>query len=136
MIVYEHKKKHYSLIFVESNFTYVYIYDSQIMNHNPCFNLLILHNNSFDNVFYIPYIIYFILYIYIYFTYIYIYTLHLCKITYVNFYVKLYVNFTYILYILYMYVYIYIYFIHILYLYIYIYFIYIIYLYLIVYIMN
>ena len=29
---------------------YVYIYnDSQIVHHNPCFNLLILRNNSFDN---------------------------------------------------------------------------------------
>ena len=26
-----------------------YIYDSQIVHHNPCFNLFILHNNSFDN---------------------------------------------------------------------------------------
>ena len=24
-----------------------YIYDSQIVHHNPCFNLFILHNNSF-----------------------------------------------------------------------------------------
>ena len=23
--------------------------DSQIVHHNPCFNLFILHNNSFDN---------------------------------------------------------------------------------------
>ena len=28
-------------------FIYIYIYDSQIVHHNPCFNLLILHNNSF-----------------------------------------------------------------------------------------
>ena len=27
----------------------IYIYDSQIVHHSPCFNLLILHNNSFDN---------------------------------------------------------------------------------------
>ena len=27
----------------------LYIYDSQIVHHNPCFNLFILHNNSFDN---------------------------------------------------------------------------------------
>ena len=27
----------------------IYIYDSQIVHHNPCFNLFILHNNSFDN---------------------------------------------------------------------------------------
>ena len=29
-----------------------FIYDSQIVHHNPCFNLLILHNNhnnSFDS---------------------------------------------------------------------------------------
>ena len=25
------------------------MYDSQIVHHNHCFNLLILHNNSFDN---------------------------------------------------------------------------------------
>ena len=30
-------------------YTYIYIYDSQIVHHNRCFNLLILHNNSFDN---------------------------------------------------------------------------------------
>ena len=34
--------------------TYVYqsyfnVYDSQIVHHNPCFNLFILHNNLFDN---------------------------------------------------------------------------------------
>ena len=28
---------------------YIYIYDSQIVHHNPRFNLFILHNNSFDN---------------------------------------------------------------------------------------
>ena len=28
---------------------YIYIYDSQIVHHNPCFNLFILHNNLFDN---------------------------------------------------------------------------------------
>ena len=27
---------------------YIYIY-TQIVHHNPCFNLFILHNNSFDN---------------------------------------------------------------------------------------
>ena len=25
------------------------MYDSQIVHHNPCFNLFLLHNNSFDN---------------------------------------------------------------------------------------
>ena len=25
------------------------LYDSQIVHHNPCFKLFILHNNSFDN---------------------------------------------------------------------------------------
>ena len=30
-------------------YIYIYIYDSQIVHHNSCFNLLILHNNSFDN---------------------------------------------------------------------------------------
>ena len=29
---------------------YIYIYIcSQIVHHNPCFNLFLLHNNSFDN---------------------------------------------------------------------------------------
>ena len=28
---------------------YIYIYESQIVHHNPCFNLVILHYNSFDN---------------------------------------------------------------------------------------
>ena len=28
---------------------YVCVRDSQIVHHNPCFNLLIHHNNSFDN---------------------------------------------------------------------------------------
>ena len=28
---------------------YIYIYDSQIVHHNPCFNLFIRHNNLFDN---------------------------------------------------------------------------------------
>ena len=27
----------------------IYIYDSQILQHNPCFNLFIFHSNSFDN---------------------------------------------------------------------------------------
>ena len=27
----------------------MYIYDSQIVHHNTCFNLFLLHNNSFDN---------------------------------------------------------------------------------------
>ena len=27
----------------------IYVYDSQIVHHNPCFNLFILHDNSFDN---------------------------------------------------------------------------------------
>ena len=27
----------------------IYIYDSQIVHHNPCFNLFILHNIPFDN---------------------------------------------------------------------------------------
>ena len=30
-------------------YIYIYIYDSQIVYHNPCFNLFILHNNLFDN---------------------------------------------------------------------------------------
>ena len=28
---------------------YVYVYDSQIVHNNPCLNLFILHDNSFDN---------------------------------------------------------------------------------------
>ena len=27
----------------------MYMYDSQIVHHNPCFNLFILHSNPFDN---------------------------------------------------------------------------------------
>ena len=27
----------------------IYVSDSQIVHHNPCFNLFILHDNSFDN---------------------------------------------------------------------------------------
>ena len=34
---------------VHLRFTYIYIYDSQIVHHNPCFNLFILHNIPFDN---------------------------------------------------------------------------------------
>ena len=30
-------------------YIYIHLYDSQIVHHNPCFNLFILHNNSFDN---------------------------------------------------------------------------------------
>ena len=30
-------------------YIYIYIYDSQIVHHNPCFNLFILHSNPFDN---------------------------------------------------------------------------------------
>ena len=30
-------------------YIYIYVYDSQIVHHNTCFNLFILHNNSFDN---------------------------------------------------------------------------------------
>ena len=30
-------------------YIYMYVYDSQTVHHNPCFNLFILHNNSFDN---------------------------------------------------------------------------------------
>ena len=34
----------YSYIYI-----YIYIYDSEIVHNNPCFNLLILHNNLFDD---------------------------------------------------------------------------------------
>ena len=31
-------------------YIYIYIYDNQIVVHNnPCFNLFILYNNTFDN---------------------------------------------------------------------------------------
>ena len=30
-------------------YIHIYIYDSQIVHHNPCFNLFILHSNPFDN---------------------------------------------------------------------------------------
>ena len=30
-------------------YIYIYKYDSQTVHHNPCFNLFVLHNNSFDN---------------------------------------------------------------------------------------
>ena len=40
----------YIYIYIIYIYMYVYIYnDSQIVHHNPCFNLLILRNNSFDN---------------------------------------------------------------------------------------
>ena len=40
----------YIYIYIMYIYMYVYIYnDSQIVHHNPCFNLLILRNNSFDN---------------------------------------------------------------------------------------
>ena len=32
-----------------SVYLYTYIYDSQVVHHNPCFNVFILHNNSSDN---------------------------------------------------------------------------------------
>ena len=66
-------------------YIYIYIYDSEIVHHNPCFNLLILHKNSFDNqwseinkndIFYVStycllqklssYYIYIYMYVYIY----------------------------------------------------------------------
>ena len=30
-------------------YIYIYIYESQILHHNPCFNLFIFHSNLFDN---------------------------------------------------------------------------------------
>ena len=30
-------------------YIYIYIYYSQLVHPNPCFNLFMLHNNSFDN---------------------------------------------------------------------------------------
>ena len=29
-------------------YIYIHLIDSQIVHHNPCFNLFILHNNSYD----------------------------------------------------------------------------------------
>ena len=78
-------------------YIYIYIYDSQIVHHNHCFNLFILHSNPFDNegskinkndiflrtvrhtVFYknfLPTHIYIYIYIYKY-IYIYIYILYI-----------------------------------------------------------
>ena len=37
---------HYTFIYI---YIYIYIYDSQIVYDKPCFNLFILHINSFDN---------------------------------------------------------------------------------------
>ena len=37
------------IIIYNSIYIYIYIYDNQIVYHNRCFNLFILHNNSFDN---------------------------------------------------------------------------------------
>ena len=38
-------------IYVIDTYMYIYthIYNSQIVHHNPCFNLFILHKNLFDN---------------------------------------------------------------------------------------
>ena len=35
--------------FLQIFYGYIYVYDNQIVHHNPCFNLFKLHNNSFDN---------------------------------------------------------------------------------------
>ena len=38
-------------IYVIDTYIYIYthIYNSQIVHHNPCFNLFILYSNPFDN---------------------------------------------------------------------------------------
>ena len=38
-------------IYVIDTYMYIYthIYNSQIVHHNPCFNLFILHNDSFES---------------------------------------------------------------------------------------
>ena len=43
------KCKKIPFIYVIYTYIYIYIYNNQIVHHNPCFNLFILHNNSFDN---------------------------------------------------------------------------------------
>ena len=35
-------------IYIHIFYRYRFIYDSQIVHHNPCFDLFILHDNSFD----------------------------------------------------------------------------------------
>ena len=37
------------VLYICNIYIYIYVYDSQIVHHNPCFNLFLLHNNSFDN---------------------------------------------------------------------------------------
>ena len=39
----------YVCIYISYHNIILYIYDGQIVHHNPCFNLFILHNNPFDN---------------------------------------------------------------------------------------
>ena len=36
-------------MYIYNIYIYTYMYDSQIMHHDSCFNLFLLHNNSFDN---------------------------------------------------------------------------------------
>ena len=36
-------------MYIYITYIYTYIYDGQIVHHDPCFNLFLLHNNSFDN---------------------------------------------------------------------------------------
>ena len=40
---------HISICLYIHIYIYIYIHDSQIVHHNPCFNLFILHSNPFDN---------------------------------------------------------------------------------------
>ena len=39
----------YIYIYIHIYIYILYTYESQIVRHNPCFNLFILRNNSFDN---------------------------------------------------------------------------------------
>ena len=49
MYIYTYMYIHiYTYIYIYI-YIYLYIYDSQIVQHNPCFNLCILHKNLFDN---------------------------------------------------------------------------------------
>ena len=36
-------------VHVHDVYIYIYVYDSQIVHNNPCFNLFILHNIPFDS---------------------------------------------------------------------------------------
>ena len=56
--------------------------DSQIVHHNPCFNLSILHNNPLSIYIYILYISHFLYFFIVYSSYIYIY-IYICIYIYI-----------------------------------------------------